>query len=215
MRKPSRVAKSFAVKSVIQGVLWAGLGLSGMLVQAQEQSPWLVRARVINLDMLNQSTPVGGVGASDRITVNDKVIPELDISYFLTKHIAAELVLTYPQKQDVKLDGNSIGSFKHLPPTLSLQYHFAPDATVRPYVGVGVNYTRISNVNLANGLQLEKDSLGLAYGAGADIQLNQQWFLNFDVKKVQIRSDVLSNGAKISEVKLDPWLVGVGIGMRF
>ena len=96
--------------------------------------------------------------------VSSKTIPEIDISYFFTPNIAAELILTYPQKHDVTLDGNNIGTFKHLPPTLSLQYHFMP----------------------------EKRSL------------------NFDIKKVQIRSDVFIGGAKASEVKVDPLLIGVG-----
>ena len=56
----------------------------------------------------------------------DKTIPELDISYFFTPNIAAELVLTVPQEHRVYLNGTDIGSFKHLPPTLTLQYHFMP-----------------------------------------------------------------------------------------
>jgi outer membrane protein len=77
-----------------------------------------------------------------------------------------------------------------------------------------VNYTRISNVELG-GLQLEKDSWGFSYGLGADIKIASNLYLNFDVKKVQIGSDVLSNGSKISHVNIDPWLFGVGLGMKF
>jgi outer membrane protein len=83
-------------------------------VFAQEaQSPWLLRVRAVSLNPDNKSDQIGGTGASDRLTINNKVIPEFDISYFFTPNIAAELVLTYPQKQDVRLDGNKIGSFKH------------------------------------------------------------------------------------------------------
>lgn len=186
-------------------------------VFAQEaQSPWLVRVRAVDLSPENKSDQVNGAGASDRITINEKVIPEIDISYFFTPNIAAELVLTYPQKQDVRLDGTKIGTFKHLPPTLLLQYHFMPEAAFSPYVGAGINYTRISGVDLANGLQLDSSSVGGALQIGADYKINKNWLINFDIKKVQISSDVkTASGAKISSVKIDPWLIGVGVGYRF
>ena len=183
---------------------------------AAQQSPWQVRARAVNISPDNKSDSIGGVGASDRLTVSDKTIPEVDISYYFTPNWSAELILTYPQKHDVMLDGANIGTFKHLPPTLTAQYHFLPDAQFSPYLGVGVNYTRISNVNLLNGAaDLEKDSFGFAVQAGVDFKLDKNWSLNLDVKKVQIRSDVSIGGAKISAVKVDPWLVGVGVGYRF
>ncbi len=185
------------------------------LVSAQE-SPWLVRARAVSLSPDNKSTPIGGVGASDRLSINSKIIPEIDISYFFSPNWAAELVLTYPQKQDVRLDGNQIGSFKHLPPTLTVQYHFMPAEKISPYVGAGVNYTRISSVNLLGGSgQLESHSFGTALQAGVDIKLDTNWSVNLDVKKVQIRSDVIAAGDKISRVRIDPWLIGVGVGYRF
>jgi outer membrane protein len=125
-------------------------------------------------------------------------------------------VLTYPQKHDVALDGRNIGSFKHLPPTLLLQYHFVLDAPLKPYVGAGLNYTTMSKVNLLGGAaSLEHDSVGLALQAGVDYAIDKKWSLNFDVKKVQIRSDVYIGGAKASRVKVDPLMLGVGAGYRF
>jgi len=184
--------------------------------QAQDDGPWLVRARAVHLSPADKSDPIGGVGASDRLSVSDKTIPEVDISYFFTPSVSAELVLTYPQKHDVALDGNKIGTFKHLPPTLLAQYHFLPSASFDPYVGAGINYTTISKVELLNGQgSLDHDSWGLALQAGADYKIDQRWSLNFDVKKVQIRSDVMISGAKVSAVKVDPLMVGVGVGYRF
>lgn len=181
-----------------------------------QESPWLLRARAVHIDPVNHASPVGGAGAADRIEASSKTIPEVDISYFITPHIAAELVLTYPQKHSVRLDGQRIGSFRHLPPTLSLQYHFQPGATFDPYVGLGLNYTRISKVRLLGGQGgLENDSWGASVGAGVDYRLNARWSLNLDVKKLQIRSDVLAGGARISKLKLDPVLFGVGVGYRF
>lgn len=203
------------MKKLLLAVSVAALGLTSTAALAQS-SPWLVRGRVVNIAPADKSDPVNGAGAADLITVSKKTIPELDITYFITPNFAAELILTYPQKHDVMLNGAKIGTFKHLPPTLSAQYHFTPEADISPYIGAGVNYTRISSVNLLNGAGgLEKNSFGLSLQAGVDFKLNKQWSLNLDVKKVQIRSDVTISGAKASAVKVDPLLVGVGLGYRF
>jgi outer membrane protein len=201
-------------KSMLK-LMVALIGLLGANAMAQE-SPWLVRARAVYIDPANESSPVGGVGAADRIHVSTKTIPDVDVSYFFTPNIAAELILTYPQKHDVTLDGAKIGTFKHLPPTLTAQYHFLPGAQVNPYVGAGINYTLLSKVSLLGGTGgLEHDSVGLALQAGVDFKLDKNWSINLDVKKVQIRSDVTISGARASTIKVDPYLMGVGIGYRF
>ena len=203
------------MKTTMKTVLVALIALTASQAMAQE-SPWLVRARAVYVDPDNKSTPVGGVGAADRLEVSSKTIPELDISYFFTPHIAAELILTYPQKHKARLDGAEIGTFKHLPPTLNLQYHFTPGATISNYVGAGVNYTRMSSVKLLDGAgDLDNDSWGLSLQAGVDFRLNEHWSINADVKKVNLRSDVYVGGAKASHLKVDPVLFGLGVGYRF
>lgn len=193
--------------------------------QAQEGN-WLVRARAVNLDTANKSSAIPLLAVpSDAIHVSNKTIPEVDITYFFTKNIAAELILTVPQKHGVKVTQSAIGafkagSFKHLPPTLTLQYHFLPDGQFRPYVGAGINYTRISNDDLAvpgvTKLHLENDSWGGALQAGIDVKISKNVFLNLDVKKIYIRSDVTAPGlGKLSTVKVDPLAIGLGIGWRF
>jgi outer membrane protein len=192
------------------------LVLGVLSMHAMAETPWLVRARAVHIDPADKSDPLGGTGAADRLSVSSKTIPEFDISYFVTPHIAAELVLTYPQKHDVYLDGKSIGTFRHLPPTLMAQYHFTPESTFSPYLGAGVNWTTFSKNKLLNGsASLEHDSIGLALQAGADWKIDRNWSLNFDVKKLQLRSDVMVAGVKVSKVKVDPVLIGVGVGYRF
>ncbi|MDM0014277.1 OmpW family outer membrane protein [Variovorax sp. J22P168] len=202
-------------------------GLCALPAAAQEaQGNWLVRARAVRIDTANKSDPIPSLAVpADAITVSNKTIPEIDISYFFTPNIAAELVLTVPQKHTVTVEQSAlggpvdIGTFKQLPPTLMLQYHFMPEATIRPYVGAGLNYTRISGVNLfvptVGALDLKQNSYGLALGAGIDIAIAKNVFLNFDVKKVQMRTDVTRLGQTLSTVKVDPWLFGAGVGYRF
>lgn len=197
--------------------LAASAAFAAPAMAAEEaQGNWMVRMRGTFLDMSNKSDPVGGVGASDRIHVNNKWIPEVDITYFIVPHIAAELVLTIPQKQDVSLDGQKIGTFKHLPPSLLLQYHFLPNGTFRPYIGAGVNATRIYGADIAgNTMSLDRWSVGPALQIGMDYKLTKNWFLNVDAKKVWISSNVYAGGVKASTVKLDPWLFSAGVGYRF
>jgi outer membrane protein len=177
--------------------------------------PWLVRVRAVHLASAN--TDSTGLG----LTINNKWLPEVDISYFITPQFAAELILTYPQSQTVRSGGADIGTFKHLPPTLTAQYHFADLGAFKPYVGAGVNYTRISNVSFSPAVvtalhpSLSKDSFGLALQVGADYEISKNTYLNLDVKKVQIKTNVSSAGTKVGEFKVDPLLVGVGIGWRF
>lgn len=200
----------------------AVLGSATATAALAEDGRFMVRVRAVNLDPANDSDAISALGVpADAIHVDERVIPEIDFTYFLTKNIAAELVLTYPQKHDVTLMGAKIGSFKHVPPTLTVQYHFQPEAKFRPYVGAGINYTRISSVNLnvpgVGALDLENDSIGGALQAGFDVMLDQHWSFNMDIKKVWIGSDVTlkATGAKVSSVGVDPVLIGIGVGYRF
>ena len=203
------------IKRSIISVTVSMLSMIVSSAQAQDGN-WLVRVRATQLNPADKSTPLGGVGAANRIAVSDKTIPEFDISYFFTPNLAAELVLTYPQKHKVLLDGAEIGSFKHLPPTLLGQYRFDAIGQFTPYMGAGVNFTRISSVHLLDGAaDLENHSVGLALQAGLDYKINSNWSLNLDVKRINIRSDVTVSGATVSKVKVDPTLVAVGIGYRF
>ena len=179
--------------------------------QQAGEGPWQVRVRAVHLDSANgDSTGLG-------LSVNNKTIPEIDISYFFTPNIAAELILTYPQKHDVRAAalGGKIGTLKHLPPTLLAQYHFTNFSGFKPYVGAGVNYTRFSNVDLPLGATVDRNSFGPALQIGVDIPLTKQLSLNFDVKKVYIRTDVNVPGVTSGKFKVDPLLVGVGLGWRF
>lgn len=180
--------------------------------QAQSAGDIVVRARVVNIDPANQDD----IAITD-VSISKKTIPEVDFSYFLSPNLAAELILTYPQKHDVSstAHGGKIGTLKHLPPTLTAQYHFTDFGPIKPYVGAGINYTLFSSVNLPAGFSIEKSSFGFAMQAGVDYKIDSKWSLNLDVKKVQIRTDLSSNGNKLGTIKVDPLLVGVGVGMKF
>lgn len=184
---------------------------------------FVVRARVLQLDPANQNT-ADAVITTDSVSVNTKYIWEIDASYFVTPNVAFELIATTPQKQTVSLGGTKIGTLRHLPPTLTAQYHFAPtNPVVRPYVGFGVNYTHFSAVNLNaqpvlgsdTPLDIDRHSWGTAIQLGADFPINDKLSVNVDFKKIDIRTRVYAGSTKLGTVKVDPVLFGVGIGYRF
>ena len=176
---------------------------------AEERGDWIVRIRAMHLDSADHDdTPLD-------LSLEDRWFPEIDFSYFFTPNWAAELVLTYPQRHDLRSGGSKIGSLKHLPPTLSLQYHVTGLAGFRPYVGAGVNYTHFSSVDLPEGVSIDRDSVGPALGAGADVPLGQGWLLNFDAKRVWLGTEVRAGGQNLGDFGVDPWLLSVGVGRRF
>ncbi len=199
--------KKQAIAAALLCAFATGAALSQ--TQAKAEGPWMVRARAVHLNSANgDTTPLG-------LSINDKWIPEVDVSYFVTPNVAVELILTVPQKQTLSSRGTAIGTLKHLPPTLTAQYHFTNLNGFKPYLGAGVNYTRFSSVNLPAGVDIDRDSFGLAVQAGVDIPLSKGVYLNLDLKKVYIRTDVSAAGAKLGTFKVDPVLFGVGVGWRF
>lgn len=186
--------------------------LAAIPFNAAQAGDLVVRARLVDIQPANEDT----VAITD-VSVSKKWIPEVDFTYFFSPNLAAELILTYPQEHDVSstAHGGKIGTLKHLPPTLTVQYHFTDLGAFKPYVGAGLNYTRFSDVNLPAGFDVSRNSFGLALQAGVDYAIDKNWSINFDIKKVTIRTDLSSNGNKIGTIKVDPLLVGVGVGYRF
>ena len=184
--------------------------------------PWLIRVRALNMKPANKSGAFSALGTNfpaDAISLNSKTFPEVDISYFFSPTISAELVLTYPQAHTVNLAGvGNIGSIRHLPPTLTAQYHYPIDKSpLTPYVGLGVNFTRITTSNLSvsgTGLDVTRNSFGLAYGIGCDYKINETWSVNLDFKHVNIKTNVKAGGTTLTNLDVDPNLLSIGVGYR-
>lgn len=210
--------------------LAAGAMLASFNASAEDGN-WMVRVRAVHVSWTDEASAVPALLVpQDGIHLAHTTIPEVDISYFFTRNIAAELILTYPQKHEIHIPSSAVGrpvnagSLKELPPTLLLQYHFSPDSTTyRPYVGAGFNYTTFSDVDLAplNAITggnntIDRTSTGAALQAGLDYKVGANSYINFDLKKVYIKTD-LTNSAlgKLSTIKGNPLLIGIGYGMKF
>lgn len=202
---------------------------------AYEAGDILVRGRVIAVDPREDSgtvksngVPIAGSGAG----LDSSIVPEVDFTYMLTPNWGLELILA-SSEHDVTGTGTLAGVGKlfdarTLPPTLTLQYHFNSNGTVRPYIGAGLNYTLFFNEDATSGLKTLgggkasvelDDSWGLAANAGVDIAINKDWFVNADVKYIDMDTTATirtnSLGRLKVDVDIDPWIYGIGIGRRF
>jgi outer membrane protein len=186
--------------------------------QSAEENPWMVRVRAV--DLLWQNGQSGAVVQGADVKAANKVIPELDVSYFFTKNIAAELVLTYPQTIDINYTSSQtkLGSIKALPPSLLLQYHFTNFGAFKPYIGAGVNYTIFTSRNtLSNGAySVDNSSFGAVGQIGMDYMFDKNWGLNLDLKYATMSTNVTTAaGADGGKLTLNPWMPAVGVTYKF
>jgi len=206
---------------------------------AVQQGDWLVRTRIINVApnvSSNQITDMSGnpVLEPAGIDVDSDVTLDIDITYMFTNNFGVELLLDLTSKHDVTGTGNisglgKIGEVTVLPPSLIAQYHFMPQNNIRPYAGAGINYTFFMNEKttdaLTNGLgasssdMIVDDTFAFLVQAGVDVDISQNWYVNFDVKYFLMDTTatikVDGNNTYKVDFDLDPLVLGVGIGTRF
>ena len=209
-------------RSVVMGIC-AAFALIASNVMAVEKGDWLIRAGATNINPDSDNGDLylwklgPGLPTTAEADVDDAWGFTFNISYFLSNNIAIELLAAAPYDHDFEVKGTGItGSTKHLPPTLSVQYHFNPAGKFKPYIGAGINYTTFFDEDLNVGLNVElDDSWGLAGQVGVDMMFNEHWFGNVDVRYMSIKSDIEVAGVGIGTVDINPWLFGVSAGYRF
>ena len=194
--------------------------------KSNEFKRWQVRLRAVGVAP-DESAKIGIIDGD--VAISNALIPELDFTYFFTEHFAAELILG-TAKHDVQaintLAGDvNLGSVWLLPPTLTAQYHFytSDQKVFKPYIGAGVNYTLFYNVKSGDVAGVEYDNaLGYAAQVGFDLMLDDTFFINFDAKRLFLSTDVTVDASNLApglsipaEVDINPWLLGIGVGMKF
>lgn len=145
--------------------------------------------------------------------------PTFTLEYFLGENWGVELLAATPFKHEVRLNGVRAAEVSHLPPTLSLKYHFKRNSRISPFVGIGLNYTAFFDVHESGPLAGTQLSLGKSWGAaaqaGVDFALNEKWLLAIDLRWMDIDTQARVNGAKVGTVNIDPLAYGIAIGYRF
>lgn len=195
-----------------------------------DQGDILVRLRGIGVIPTHKSGGIAPDLLTSGLDPQPAVVPEVDFTYMATKNIGLELILaTSPHDLDGTGAISGLGNAAEtmlLPPTLLVQYHFDTGTGFKPYVGAGINYTIAYSENASRSLEAvlgptsvrAGDSLGWALQAGVDYFFNDRWFVNLDVKYIDISLDVTLNSQgtiRTTEVDINPVVVGIGIGYRF
>jgi outer membrane protein len=148
--------------------------------------------------------------------VGSNVRPTITGEYFLKDNLGVEVLAALPFQHDISVVGvGKVGSTKHLPPTVSLQYHFG-QGKVKPFVGIGVNYTTFFSSKAEGaiaGANLDlSDSWGLAAHLGVDFKVGEKGAIRIDYRKIDIDTKVKLNGANLgtrNTVNIDPSVYGI------
>lgn len=194
--------------ALIAGILAATAGQA----MAYEAGDVVLRAGIANV---NPDVTDKVAGGALQLDVEDNTQLGLTGTYFFGPTLGVQLLAATPFKHDITAGGADLGSTRHLPPTVTLQWYPAIAGNIHPYVGAGINYTMFFEDDIA-GADLElDDSIGLALEAGVDIDLGSNLVLNAAVWKIDINTDVSLNGTKLGELEIDPLAVMVGIGYKF
>lgn len=196
---------------------------------AREAGDVLVRARAILVSPTEESSEVSGFAGSG-VGLSDSLMPEVDVTWLVTRNIGLELIAS-TTRHDISGQGSlaALGDVAEtwaLPPTLTLQYHFAPGGSIHPYVGAGVNYTFFHSSKPTaspegalgrTDVDLD-DSFGFALQAGVDFEIGRKLFVNFDVKFIDMDTTAhlrTAGGTATVDVDVNPLVFGMGVGTRF
>ncbi|MBY6065130.1 outer membrane beta-barrel protein [Leisingera aquaemixtae] len=178
---------------------------------AQQQGDWTVGVGIANVNPKSGNGTLAGFDAD----IDDGTALSLTVEYFFRDNWGVELLAASPFEHDISLGGTEIASAKQLPPTLSINYHFPTQGAIKPFLGLGVNYTTFFEEETALGnLELD-DSFGIAVNAGADYQISDNGALRLNVRWMDIDTDASLDGAYLGTAEIDPVVVNLAYVHRF
>ena len=212
------------------------LTLCSQISFAFEKGDFLIRGGLATVSPNDSTSDVdvnrSGLGFDLNIQKDTQL--GLTFSYFLTNKLSLELLASTPFRHDIDFGtdnpigtGDRLGEIKHLPPTLSLNYHFNdPNNNFQPYLGAGINYMiffdeEFSSANEAAGLDdLDLENVfGLALQAGFDYKISDNFYLNGTVRWIDVNTeaDFELNGidGSVDRVEIDPWVIALSVGYVF
>ncbi|WP_457808738.1 OmpW/AlkL family protein [Kushneria sp. EE4] len=209
---------------------WQLTGLAGLLILGAPavsadtgrpgltQGDWLIRAGVARITTLDMKASVPGIGGD--VETPDVVSPTLDLSYFLTDRWALQLtggVSSTPYRLvDSALGDFDIATIKTAALALMVQYRFRPGASLSPYVGAGMLWSRTLEVKPADNIpdfQVESIRSPLL-GAGLDYHLGGHWFANAAVQYIRVPAYHFDSEGFSAEVDTSTLITGLALGYR-
>ncbi|MCW9047853.1 MAG: outer membrane beta-barrel protein [Gammaproteobacteria bacterium] len=196
------------------------LGTASFSTQALEQGDMFMRFTATQVTPDADSTAFtdpGSIAPNTFPDVGDDTTLGFTFVYMMTNNLGVEVLAALPFEHDVTVGGSKVGSTKHLPPVVSVQYYFNHEQKFRPYVGAGLNYTIFFNdkLDIAGG-DLELDnSFGLAAQVGFDYDIDEKWFVSADVRYINIETTASNAALGSSDIDINPTVISVGVGYKF
>jgi len=185
---------------------------------AQSKGDWTLG---VGVHQVNPKSDNGTLaGGTLPLEIDSDVKPTVTFEYFLRDNLGLEVLAALPFKHDIAVKGvGKVGETKHLPPTVSLQYHFNSKGKVSPLLGVGLNYTTFFSEDTTGALEGTRlkldDSWGLAAHAGLDFKVSERSAVRVDVRWADIDTKVEVDGAKLGTANIDPLVYGVAYVLKF
>ncbi|MVO15842.1 OmpW/AlkL family protein [Parasedimentitalea huanghaiensis] len=178
---------------------------------AQSQGDWTFGVGVANVNPKSDNGTLAGSPSS----IGDDTQLSLTAEYFIRDNLGIELLAATPFEHDINIGGSFAGTTRQLPPTLSLNYHPPTKGKIKPFFGLGLNYTTFFEEASPLGVLELDDSWGYAVQVGADWQISDHGAVRLNLRYIDIDSDATLNGAPIGTAEIDPIVVGVSYVHRF
>lgn len=212
------------------------LGLGSMAAHAQQN---MVRFGAVDIQIHSVASPVTSNGPAfltpqpASVSIGNSSTVLLAYTRTIDDHWDVDVVVGYPPKYNVYGAGTFapfgvIATVKESAPTVFAVYNFgSPKDKFRPYVGLGVNYTKFFDATatpsgeLASGGPSKitaKDSVGLAAKIGGTYNISDQWALIGSVGYADVRTTMTVTTGSIvrsGDVKFNPVAYSLTLGYRF
>ncbi|WP_250479916.1 MULTISPECIES: OmpW family outer membrane protein [unclassified Caballeronia] len=209
-------------------------------------------------DGLRSTSPYGTFDSSGtNAEIHNAFSAEVSLAQFITDNFVVETAFGLPPRLNVYAQGDArpigangpalaLGELQPLlsvrawPVTLLFKYYFrGAESSLRPFVGLGVNYTWYSNIHLNGSFYQAAQSFAgpggtvrvslspswnAVFSLGASYQLAKHWYGSasltyFPLKSNATVSSVSATGSTILDNKMrinaNPIVVAVGVGYAF
>lgn len=192
--------------------------LASPAVLAKSQGDWEFAIGAHQVRPASDNGTLAG-GTLD-VDVGNDTRPTLSAEYFIRDNLGIEVLAAVPFEHDIAVAGlGTVASTRHLPPTVTLQYHFNTQGRVSPFVGAGVNFTAFYDEQTRGALSGADlrlgNSWGLAAHAGVDVRITDAGSLRLNARWIDIDTEVELDGAELGEVNIDPLVYGAAWVFRF
>ncbi|MGB5259338.1 MAG: OmpW family outer membrane protein [Gammaproteobacteria bacterium] len=216
--------KKQSLKGALAAILGTAAALSAVPAAAYQAGDMILRAGPAGVFPTGESEGIGGLPVGAKVEADDGYSLGINFTYMATSNIGVEVLGAWPFEHDIEGEGSisaldTVAKIKHLPPTVTLQYHFDTGSKFHPYIGAGINYTYFFDEDTKgalSGADLDlDDSWGLAGEIGVDYELQNDWMVSGQVWYIDIETTADVTGLPNFDVQIDPWVVMFSVGKKF